>query len=264
MKRRLQDAFDQIHAEQKLKDRTMKFLDNAVNEYSKRRVTSFKRLMAAVACLVLLLSVGIGYSAYQTPACAISIDINPSIELGINCLNKVVSVNTYNEDGYALMSDIDVDYLDYNDALKRILTDRDMKKYIAQDQLIVITVFGKNEAKNNEMLDNVVHCTNCYANVYCSSGNSKEVAVAHEAGMSFGKYKAFLELQALDPDITIEDIQELTMCQIWDMIDERSNNNIDETNQNDSTDRCGKGRNVGQGLGRGRGRRLHQQENSGN
>lgn len=263
MKHRLQDAFDKIHAEQELKNRTMEFLESTTNGYQKRRITASKRLIAAAACFGLLLSVGAGYSVYQTPAFAISIDINPSIELGINRFNKVVSVNTYNEDGYAIMSDIDVNYLDYKDALEQILTDKDMKEYIVQDQLIAITVFGRNEDKNNEMLDNVTTCTSHYTNVHCSSGNSKEVTAAHEAGMSCGKYKAFLELQALDPDITTEDIQGLTMRQIWDMIDELSGN-TDGTTRNDSTDdRCGEGQHNGHGLGQGKGRGLHHQENSG-
>lgn len=260
MKRRLQDTFDKIHADQELKDRTIKFLENTTNGYNKKKITSFKWLTAVAACFVLFLFAGAGYSAYMTPAFAISIDINPSIELGINRFNKVVSVDTYNEDGYDVMSDIDVNYLDYKDALEQILADKDMKKYITQNQLISITVFGKNEDKNNEMLDNLATCTSHYTNVHCSSSNSKEVAAAHEAGMSFGKYKAFLELQALDPDITTEDIQGLTMRQIWDMIDELSGN-ADGTNQNDSTGNCGKGQHGGHGAGHGRG--SHHQENNG-
>lgn len=253
MKNRLQDAFDQIHAEQDLKDRTMAFLENAAGGYGKRRTITTKWLAAAAACLALLLSAGIGYSAYLTPAFVISIDINPSIELGINRFDKVVSVDTYNEDGYVVMSAMDVYDLDYGDALEQILADKDMKEYIVQNQLIAITVFGRNEEKNDEMLDHVAASTACYTNVRCSSGNSQEVAAAHEAGMSFGKYKAFLELKALDPDITVEDIQGFTMRQIWDRIDELSGN-TDGTDRNDGTGGCGRGQHAGRGSGQGRGK----------
>lgn len=253
MESRLQDAFDKIHAEHGLKNRTMEFLTDTTNGYKRnRRIISSGRLIAATACFVLLLSAIIGYSAYFTPAYAISIDINPSIELGINHFNKVVSVDTYNEDGYTVMSSLDVYYLDYIDALKLILADKGMKEYIVQDQLISVGVFGKNEDKNNEVLDNVAACTSSYSNVHCSSGNSGEVSEAHDAGMSCGKYKAFLELQALDPDITAEDIQGLTMCQIWDMIDALSGN-TDGTNQNNCTDGYGEGQHNGHGSGHGNG-----------
>lgn len=252
MKSRVQDAFDKVHAEQELKNRTIEFIENNTNGYRKRRIISPRRLVVAAACFVLLLSVGIGHFAYTTPAFAISIDVNPSIELGVNCFNKVVSVDTYNEDGYAVMSAIDVYDMDYEEALERILTDKGMEEYIMQNELIAVTVCGSNEKKNNEILDSVAACTASYKNVHCSSGNSQETDAAHEAGMSCGKYKAFLELQALDPDITVEDIQGLTMRQIWDMIDELSGN-TDGTNQSDSTGRFGGGHHNGHESGHGRG-----------
>lgn len=248
MKSRLQDAFDKIHAEDELKSRTMDFIADYTNNYRKRRIISPRRLVVAAACFVLLLSVGIGYFTYTTPVFAISIDVNPSIEIGINCFNKVVSVDTYNEDGYALMSTIDVYNLDYEKALKMILADQGMQEYIVQNQLIAVTVCGRNEDKNNEVMDEVAACTSSYNNVHCSSGNSQEAAAAHEAGISCGKYKAFLELQALDPDITIEDIQGLTMRQIWDKIEELSDN-TDGTIQSQSSDGCGGGHHAGHGSG---------------
>lgn len=68
------------------------------------------------------------------------------------------------------------------------------------------------------MLTDLTACTDSFRNVQCCAGNSDEVAAAHSLGLSYGKYKVFLELQALDPDITIEDIRGLTMRQIRDMI----------------------------------------------
>ncbi len=75
-----------------------------------------------------------------------------------------------------------------------------------------------------------------------------------------GKYRAFLQLQALDPAITEEDMQGLTMCQIWDMIDGLTEGrNIDRTE--DGTGRRGRGQYSGHGHGRGRG--MCQQEGGG-
>lgn len=249
MRRRVQDAFDKVHTERELKIRTMEFLADVTNGY-KKKTAPVKGMIAAAACFAAVLFAGAGYTAYRIPAFAISIDVNPSIELGVNCFNKVVSVDTFNEDGYTVMADVDVYNLNYQDALERILSDEDMEEYITQGQPIAVAVFGKNEDKNNEMLDNVSACTASYANIHCSSGNSKEVAAAHEAGMSCGKYKAFLELQELDPDVKAEDIQGLTMRQIWDMIDELSGISTD---RDDGAGRRGRGQHRGHGAGRGRG-----------
>ena len=47
---------------------------------------------------------------------------------------------------------------------------------------------------------------------------------AHEAGLSYGKYKAYLELQALDPTITVVEIQNMTMREIRDLLNAISDN----------------------------------------
>ena len=40
------------------------------------------------------------------------------------------------------------------------------------------------------------------------------MAAAQEAGLPYGKYRAFLELQALDPSLTPEDVAGMTMQEI--------------------------------------------------
>ena len=62
-------------------------------------------------------------------------------------------------------------------------------------------------------------CVAGHQNAYCYSADSKEVAPAHGHGMSCGKYRAFLELQKLCPDITPEEIQNMTMREIRDLTD---------------------------------------------
>lgn len=47
----------------------------------------------------------------------------------------------------------------------------------------------------------------------------KRALAAHEAGLSCGKYRAFLELQLLDPDITPEAVQGMTMREIRELIE---------------------------------------------
>lgn len=46
------------------------------------------------------------------------------------------------------------------------------------------------------------------------------MAAAQEAGLPYGKYRAFLELQALDPTLTPEDVAGMTMKEIRAWIDE--------------------------------------------
>ena len=60
---------------------------------------------------------------------------------------------------------------------------------------------------------------------------------AHDAGVSFGKYRAYLILHDLDPSISLDDIRSMTMREIYDLIDsydsnqgtERAGTKTDET-----------------------------------
>ncbi|HIZ42609.1 MAG TPA: hypothetical protein H9811_08620 [Candidatus Gemmiger excrementigallinarum] len=45
-----------------------------------------------------------------------------------------------------------------------------------------------------------------------------EVEQAHECGLSYGKYRAYRELAALDPTVTPEAVQGMTMREIRDRI----------------------------------------------
>lgn len=219
---KLKEAFGKIHADDTLKNHTKEILYRKIQEDRKSRGYKYRRLAAVFACLLFVMFGRGGYSLYFTPVYAVSVDVNPSIELGINRFDKVISVDTYNEDGYILMSSMNVRFLDYRDALEKILADEGMEQYLAQNPLITIAVCGTNEQKNDEMLANLAACTTSYENVHCSSGSSDEAAGAHSAKMSCGKYKAFLELQSLDPDITAEDVRNLSVQQIRDMINVRS------------------------------------------
>mgnify|MGYP006964182038 CR=1 FL=1 len=58
---------------------------------------NYKRVLSVAACL-LLLFLG-GRQFYFIPTVKISIDINPSMELGVNRFDRIVSVEGYNDDG---------------------------------------------------------------------------------------------------------------------------------------------------------------------
>lgn len=216
MRDKLNRAFDEIHADEQLKAHTRAIL--AAKRAQKQRISRPRRLVAAMACFVcLLLGLG-GYQAYFTPTSAISLDVNPSLELGINRFDKVISVQGLNDDGQALSEQLHVRFLNYMDALNQILADSSMQAYLSDDAVLSIVVVGDDTPQRSQILADVQTCTAGHNNVHCSAGNAEEVAAAHEVGLSFGKYQAFLELQALDPSVTPEDVQQMTMREIRDRI----------------------------------------------
>lgn len=251
MNNRVKEAFHEIHADDTIKTNTMAFLDRKTKQYRKTNFFSYKKLAAVAACCLAVLFGWQGYAVYFTPVSTISIDVNPSIELDINRFDKVIDVQSYNKDGDILVSSMNIRFLNYEDALNLLLKNENMASYLTPEQTVMITVFGTNDEKNNEMLADVTSCTASYENVHCAAGHSEEVTEAHSHGLSCGKYQAFLELQALDPDITVEDIRDLSMRQIQDLINERSNNTDDTDDTDDRSPKEDTTVNEGYGHGNG-------------
>lgn len=215
---KLKGAFDQIHAEEALKDKTREFILYNTLRSQTYKTKMYRRQVLSMVCLLLVIMGGMGYKIYFSLASIISVDINPSVELGINVFNKVISVEGYNADGIVLADSLNVKFLDYTEALDQILNSESIINYLSQDEVLAITVIGKDEERNRKSLANIESCIAGEKNVYCYSAHTKEVEEAHQLGLSYGKYRKFLELQELDSNITIEDIQKMTMCEIQDLI----------------------------------------------
>ena len=244
MDNKIREAFDVIRAEDNLKQNTKEFLRKQLYVKENGKAKSFyakSRQLSAVAACFMVVVAGIGYFSYFQTVSAISIDVNPSIELGINRIDRVVSVEGYNEDGIRLAKQLDVRFMEYTEAVETILEDEVIAEYLNKDEQLSITVLG-DDNKSQEMLSNVNSCVKKHKNVHCHSSNFVEAEEAHRHGLSFGKYKEFLELQELDSNITVEDVQGLTMREIRTWIEELSG---EDKNSN------------GAGIGNGEGNSKH-------
>lgn len=215
---KIKTAFDAVHADEELKNKTRAFIAQKKHGYTVHRTLNYRKILpaAAVGCLVLILFAGI--KLYFTPTARIDIDINPSIELGINRFDKVVSVNPLNDDGKELAESLDIKFANYDEALREILDNKSVEALLSDNGVMTVTVIETNTAQSANILSEVSACVSDYGNVYCHSASSEEVSAAHELGLSCGKYWAFLELQALDPDITLEEIRNMTMRQIHELV----------------------------------------------
>lgn len=268
MDNRVKAAFGQLHADDALKNNTKTYIYQKTDGYRRKKTSVRKRLTVVMACFFLAVFGWKGYFDYFTSVSTISIDVNPSFELDINRFDKVISVHAYNDGGASILSSANIRFLDYRKAMDVLLQSENMARYLTGEDPVEVTVFGVNEQKNNEMLENLNSCTASRGNVQCSVGNSTDAAKAHALGLSYGKYRAFLELQALDPSVTADDVRGLTMRQIRDMIRERSgdedasdvpadeNKNEDEPGNNSNGSGNGNGsghRGNGHGNGHGGG-----------
>ena len=214
MNSRIREAFDAVRAEEALKDSTRLFLaQRAAGGRARRSWWAGQRLALAAACLLLVI-LGAGGWLYFTPTATISIEINPYVELGINRFDRVVSAVGRNDDGAALVEDLDLRFLTYDQAVEAIVSDDQVAALLAQDAVMAIGVIGSDESQCGRLLTRLESCTAGQRNTYCYCASGQEAAAAEDAGLSCGKYRAYLALKELDPSITPDQVRDMSMAEL--------------------------------------------------
>ncbi len=246
MNNKIQDAFSDVHASSDLKLKTFeKIVSN------KKTYPMVYKLSPVFALLVLTIVSVI----YFTPVSFISIDINPSVELEINSFGRVISVKAVNEDAKALIEDVNLTHLSYLEAIELLDSSNGFEEY--SDSHTEITVISSNEDETQKIIENINDSSfSSGGNVECYSGDSKLKEEADLYDISFGKYRAYLELLALNPDINVDDIKDLPMKAINDIIDNGGvfdKELLPERGENSKGDNQGTGNGSGEGQGEGLG-----------
>jgi hypothetical protein len=106
----------------------------------------YTRKIITAACIIFVLLVGGGVKAYYTPAATVLVNINPSIELKVNFLNKIISFKGLNGDGNKILSEVKINNDNINDALKVIIDQAKKDKFIDKNyaKTISVDIRGKN------------------------------------------------------------------------------------------------------------------------
>lgn len=177
-------------------------------ERSTRAVTGFRRLLPVkpllAAATVLMLLMGSYLLVYQSEKAYayMSIDVNPSIELGVNKQMKVVELTPFNADGKKVISRIDHwQGQDVKKIAKTILEQMKQEGYFKANHVVIISTVRteKTEAsiekkltENMAAIKTTVKKDRLQLNVL--SGTKTEMEKAHKLGMTTGKYKEKQEL----------------------------------------------------------------------
>lgn len=211
-----QRSMNSIKATNELKAETLRYLEDQRDARRPGRRFYALRYGLALVCLFLLLGTG-GYGLYGRPVSYVSIDVNPSIELGINRLGRVVSVNAYNEDGQQILEQVRLKNLPYLKAVRLLLEYEAEENFLTENSLLVFTVISENTEAITRKLAGISSSENTSVRTYESDMACMEEA--HQHHMSFGKYRAYLELSEYDGSVTVEDCHEMTMGEIQDRIE---------------------------------------------
>lgn len=211
-----QKSMSEVRATEELKKNTLQYLKKQQERKSHTKPRLVLRYALVAASLLLLLGTG-SYSVYRKPVSYISIDVNPSIELGINRFGKVVSAEAYNEDGQNILQHVSVKNISYINAIDRLLADESDLLYLREGSLLVFTVISDQPHSIMEELQ-----ANEYAQTYKTlmyTSDTDCMAEAHSHEMSFGIYRAYLELSQYDSSVTVEDCHGMTIGEIQNRIE---------------------------------------------
>ncbi len=221
MHKDIKKAFDEIGADRGFKER----LKLGVTEKlpTEKRKNYFKYAVAAAACMLVLCLGLVGYKLYFTPITVISVDINPSVELGINRFDKVVTVEAFNEEGAEIADSVNVKHLNYKDAVDKLLNDDSFAKYVETEGTVYLTVFGDNK-ETDSVAEKLMEYSSERGDVNCKHGG-KGNKEAHKNGLSAGKYDAYLKMKEYNPDLTVEQVKGMTMRELMENRHNDQNNN---------------------------------------
>lgn len=217
MEHEIRSGFDKIHASQELKNHTLQSIQQRLNPVYKRK---FSPALAFGLCLFFMISGFGGYGLYYSEAAAISIDINPSIELSINRWGRVVGQKAFGADGELVLQHLTLTHMGYEEAVNRLLSSDAVLPYLDEDSIVSVTL-ETDLRKEEQYLSQLKACVSQTLSQHHSSvtaefgcASSQERKSAHHYGLSMGKYCAIQEVLKADPGASMEEFQNQSMEEI--------------------------------------------------
>ena len=224
---RIKAALDILEASEELKAATRSFLQEArrgeeMKRGQRRRASRLSMAAYAVCAAVLTLAIGIGgYALLLVPVSYVSIDVNPSIELELNRIDRVISAKAYNEDGERILEGVSVGGKYYTDAIDLLMESSQMQPYLTEDAALTFTVASDSSQREDSLLNGVRNSSGCQNHGGTSVRTELAmVTEAHECGLSLGKYSAYKILLEYDGSISLEDCHRMTMSEIHGLLEE--------------------------------------------
>ena len=243
---------DTIKAEDELKEKTKEYVKASLKTNEKKELLFTKEvrimrkpLVAAVSVAFCAIVLVFGYLFYSKPVNFVSFDVNPSVEIGLNTFDIVVSVEAANEDGEALTSNLKLRWRSVEEAIKALVQEASEQEYIAEDGSTVIALTAESEDEDKALeLQNqseaganaALQIRNQHAIIYKDVSDLSLRTEAKELGVSPGKFKLIKNLQELYPEISLEELINVKVSEIMIMASEAFRANAAQREQSEDHD----------------------------
>lgn len=236
MKTYIKSALDQIKAEDELIYKTEKSLRDILEKqkdektlFNKKRSVFPMKKIASAACAAILvgvLSIG-GFKYYKTPVAYLSLDINPSVEIGVNAFNKVVSVAGYNADGKTILKGQDIVNSNVKEAVEELVRSASENGFIKNDGSTIISLTSETESSDvastiekdaEQGAKDAINSSSDTAVVYKDNIALARRDEARKLGITPGKLNLIQKLQALDFAATVDEYKDAKVTDIMKKI----------------------------------------------
>ena len=137
------------------------------------------RRVVAVAAAVVVLAVGSMATAYAIPYGTVSLESDPSIEYTINCFDYVIGVKALNDDGEAVLNEIDESRLRHHrieDAIDTTVRQMEKNGYPdAENGSVAINVNTPDADRNDRMKNDLNHQFNAGADQPAENAENRKI-----------------------------------------------------------------------------------------
>ena len=201
-------------------------------ERMKKGMKKFSKGFVGVAAACVLLAVGVVgvpyYGNNYVPDSHVDIDVNPGVEIVTNKKNKVLEVQSTNQDGASVIDGMDLKNTELKVAVNALIGSMVQKGYIQNDNTgILVTVRNDNEEKANKVKAEVLNDINT-----ALSTNSVQATVinqtvkttvdakkfATENNISIGKAVFVLNLAAKDASLDAKELAKMKVSEIASLV----------------------------------------------
>ncbi len=242
-------AMNHIRAKEDLKRKTRDSLIASLSTtpaaaQSRHRRSMRQRALIAACTVVFVCAMSVAaVSYYKTPASYLSLDINPSVELGVNGFGRIVSATAYNSEGTAILNGQNIMDADVKSAVHTLVKSAAQKGFVAQDGSTVISVTSETDDTSDaiELEDAAAQGAETAIK---SEGKTATISKDHiplekrdeakKLAITPGKLSLIRKLQALDPSVTVSEYKNAKVTDIMKKIHELKNSA--DTDGNDTKD----------------------------
>jgi hypothetical protein len=215
---KLHTTFDLLHASEHLKRAARAHIRRNTFDYGRQVYQLHRHRSRVAACLLSFVLMLSGAGIWFLPATSIGLDINPSLELRVNALDRVITLKGKNADGLAVAKHLDVTGMPYDEAMQRILISEELEPYLKSGSMISISVVGGGSDAHAEQILSKVVCR-AYAlaedeNVFYCQTDKDTLFAARASGLCIPRYLAWQHLLEENPDVTAEEVSRMPKDEI--------------------------------------------------